>query len=520
MTRPGLPRISVRSRILAVILIVTALGMTVSGTTAYVVQRDRTIAGLDAELLATVEAARAIVTGTGAPATSTGDADQPEGATEPEPPAAAQASVVDALNGILSRIVPGRHESSVALVDGAVRLVPGVQTAFNLEDDPVFIERAWGEASGGQVTLGTAITGVGTLRYVAVPITIADDPQVGVYITAIDAQRAIDEVSGAFLTYAGLALVSLAAIGVIGWFVAGRLLSPLRTLAETASRITARDLGERIPVSGRDDVSALTETVNAMLDRIDEALTSQRQLLDDVRHELKTPITIVRGHLELLDPTAPDDVRAARELAIDELDRMAELVNDIDALARVETQIAVEPVDVGDLTASVFAKMQAIPGKTWELAETAAAIAPLSTSRITQAWLQLADNAAKYAPDGSTVRVGSTAYSGSVELWVADEGPGIPVGAEKRIFERFGRADTGRGIAGSGLGLPIVAAIARAHQGYVSLDSSPAGARFGIVVPTVDAAAPPPPPATGFGDSPERDRHELTTTAITAGEDR
>ncbi|MCA1943622.1 MAG: HAMP domain-containing histidine kinase [Yonghaparkia sp.] len=521
MTRTGLRRISVRSRILAVILIVTALGMTVSGVTAYLVQRDRTIAGLDADLLATVEAARGIVTGTSAPAASTDEGgatgESTGGSTEPTETGTVPTSVLDALNGILSRIVPGRHESSVALIDGEVRLLPGVDTAFDLEDDPAFMTRAWEEASGGQVTLGTAITTVGTLRYVAVPVTIPDDPAVGVFVTAIDAQRAIDEVSGAFLTYAGLALASLGAIGVIGWFVAGRLLSPLRTLAETASRITAQDLGERIPVTGRDDVSTLTETVNAMLDRIDEALTSQRQLLDDVRHELKTPITIVRGHLELLDPTAPDDVRSVRELAIDELDRMAELVNDIDALARVETRVVVEPVDVGDLTAQVFAKMQAIPGKTWVLSETATAVAPLSTSRITQAWLQLADNAAKYAPEGTTVRVGSTAYSGSVELWVADEGPGIPAGAEKRIFERFGRADTGRGIAGSGLGLPIVAAIARAHGGYVSLDSSSSGSRFGIVVPTVEAAAPPPPPpAPGFPEDEEAPTANTPTITSTA----
>jgi signal transduction histidine kinase len=521
MARPGLPRISVRSRILAVILVVTAFGMTVSGVTAYFVQRDLTIAGLDAELLITVEAARSIVTGTSAPASSeqpdaeATDAGGTDAGTTPDestPPA----TVEEALTAILSRIVPGRHESSVAIVDGEVRLVPGVDTAFDLQDDPAFIERAWREASSGEVTLGTATTTVGTLRYVAVPVTIADDPQVGVFVAALDAQRAVDEVSGAFLTYAWLALASLAAVGVIGWFVAGRLLSPLRTLAETASRITAEDLGERIPVTGRDDVSTLTETVNAMLDRIDEALTGQRQLLDDVRHELKTPITIVRGHLELLDPTAPADVRSVRDLAIDELDRMAELVNDIDALARVETAVLVEPVDVADLTTLVFSKMQAIPGHTWVLERTATAVAPLSSSRITQAWLQLADNAAKYSPAGSTIRVGSTAYAGTVEFWVADEGPGIPAGAEKRIFERFGRADTGRGIAGSGLGLPIVAAIARAHGGYVSLDSSPAGSRFGIVVPTLDGAAPPPP-ASGFST----EKHDQAAPAAVApGEDR
>ena len=493
MPRSLLPRFSVRSRILAVILIVTALGMSVSGVSAYLVARDLVIEGLDTELLATVEAARGIVTGT-----STAAAGSDTAAPLVE---AAPTSVTEALTEILSRIVPGRHESSVAIIDGEARLTPGVETAFALQDDPAFIARAWQESSGGQVAIGTAVTTVGTLRYVSVPVLIEGDPQVGVYVTALDAQRAVDEVGGAFLIYAWLALFSLAAIGVIGWFVAGRLLSPLRALSETASRITAHDLSERIPVNGRDDVSALTETVNAMLDRIDDALTSQRQLLDDVRHELKTPITIVRGHLELLDATKPDDVRAVRDIAIDELDRMAELVTDIDALARVEHQtVLTEPTDVADLTSLVFSKMQAIPGREWVLEETADAVAPLSPSRLTQAWLQLADNAAKYSPEGSTVRVGSTSYAGTVEFWVADAGPGIPPGTEKRIFERFGRADTGRGIAGSGLGLPIVAAIARAHGGYVSLDSSSAGARFGIVIPTLDTGAAPPPPAAGFAD--------------------
>lgn len=508
MARTPLPRFSVRSRILAVILIVTALGMSVSGFTAYVVQRDRVIEGLDAELLISVEAARSIVMGT-----STAS-DSPTATANPaEVPVA---TVVEALTEILSRLVPSRHESSVGIIDGEVRLVPGVDTAFALEADPAFIDRAWREASGGGVSLGTAVTTVGTLRYVSVPVTIAGDTQFGVYVTAVDAQRAVDEVGGAFLTYAGLALLSLAAIGVIGWFVAGRLLAPIRRLSETASRITAEDLGERIPVNGNDDVSALTETVNAMLDRIDEALTSQRQLLDDVRHELTTPITIVRGHLELLDATQPGDVRVVRDIAIDELDRMAELVNDIDALARAEhPAVFTEPTDVADFTALVVSKMRAIPGHEWVLEETANVVAPISPSRLTQAWLQLADNAAKYSPEGSTIRVGSTAYAGTVEFWVADVGPGIPLGAEKRIFERFGRADTGRGIAGSGLGLPIVAAIARAHGGYVSLDSSPAGARFGIVVSTLSTEAAPPAPAAGFGGTGD-ERADIDSPGFTS----
>jgi len=496
--RSPLLRFSVRSRILAVILLVTTVGMVVSGLSAYLVQRDRVLAGIDRELIASVEAARAIVTG---------ESSSNQGATTSAPPTepAAFTTVEDALSSIMSRLVPGRNESSVALIEGEARFIPGTEIAFHLEDDPAFIDRVWAETRNGAVTLGTALTSVGTLRYIAAPVTVAADDQTGAYVTAVDAQAAVDEVGGAFLTYAGLALLSLAGIGVAGWFVAGRLLAPIRHVAETASRITAADLSERIPVHGNDDVSDLTETVNAMLGRLEDALTTQRQLLDDVRHELKTPLTIVRGHLELMDADSPADVSAARLVAIDELDRMSELVDDIDALARAEKAVFLtEPTDVGDLTELVFQKARAMNAHSWVLAESAQAIAPVSPSRLTQAWLQLADNAAKYAPEGSTIRLGSTAYGTAVEFWVADDGPGIPEGAEQRIFERFGRADTGRGIAGSGLGLPIVAAIARAHGGYVTLETSTSGSRFGIVVPTVTDQDAPPPPASGFTelDSP------------------
>src|SRR5690606_18287858 len=129
----------------------------------------------------------------------------------------------------------------------------------------------------------------------------------------------LDEITTAFRTYTWVAIATLAAVGLVGWFVAGRLLKPVRVLQETASRITASDLSERIPVTGNDDLSALTTTVNSMLDRIEESVDARRRLLDDVRHELKTPVTIVRGHLELLDVADPQDVSSTRDLLIDEL---------------------------------------------------------------------------------------------------------------------------------------------------------------------------------------------------------
>jgi signal transduction histidine kinase len=463
-------RWSVRSRILASILLVAALGLVGAGVTTYVVQRDRVLAGVDERLESRVDAARQVAM------------------AKPTAERAAFATTGGALEAVLGQVIPNRNESSLGIVGGEARFVP-VNTQLHLENDPAFIARVVGDVAGGRVWLGSTRSTVGRLRYIAVPIAVggANDP--GIYVDAVDLDAELADLTAAFSTYVLVALAALAAIGLVGWFVAGRLLRPIRQLSAAASRITASERNERIPVAGSDDVSELTRTVNDMLDRLDLALTSQRQLLDDVRHELKTPITILRGHLELLDTANAREVDATRALAIDELDRMSALVDDIESLAENQRDaLSRQPTDIADLTADVFAIVSGIPGHEWSLAEVAHLSVELDPARITQAWLQLADNAAKYSPSGSRVELGSRRLDDSVEFWVTDAGPGIPRESWERIFERFGRVDTGRGIRGSGLGLPIVKAIALAHGGRVSLFSSSAGSRFAIVVPAGAAA--------------------------------
>jgi signal transduction histidine kinase len=466
----------VRSRILASILAIAAVGLTVAGATAYLLQRDRHLSSVDEQLEARVEAARFVLTGEGA-----GEAGENSAVAEGVAPSFTDTA--EAVEAVLARVLPGRFESSLGIVDGRPTFVPNAAVPFHLEDDPVLIERVLREVEDGSVRMGTAVSPLGNLRYIAAPIEVGTGSS-GVFLTAFDLDAELSELGETFSTYTLVAAATLVAIGLVGWYVAGRLLQPIRTLRTTASRITAQDLSERIPVTGHDDVSELTTTVNGMLERLEESLLAQRRLLDDVRHELKTPITIVRGHLELLDPADQTDVAATKSLAIDELDRMSGLVDDIEALAATaQTELARVPTDVADLTSDVFAKASAIPGPAWSLAGAPEAIVAIDPSRITQAWLQLADNAAKYCPPGTRVEVGSTQREGNIEFWISDAGPGVPAEARQRIFERFGRADTGRGIRGSGLGLAIVSTIARAHGGTVRLDSSPAGSRFALVVP-------------------------------------
>jgi signal transduction histidine kinase len=462
--RSRLPwRWSVRARILTTMLLVTAGAMLAAGATTFLVQRAAVLERIDVRLTAHVGDARLIALGAGE-----GEAFDSTG---------------DALEAVISRVAPGPNESSIGILGGQPAYVPGVTVPFRLDDDLDLVSRMVDEVADGTVRLGTATSYLGNLRYVVVPVTVGDG-EAGVYIAAIDIDAELGDLTSSIQLYAWVSLGALLIIGLVGWLVAGRLLAPIRQLRAAAERITGSDRSERIPVTGRDDVSDLTRTVNDMLDRLDAALTGQQHLLDDVRHELKTPITVVRGHLELLDPADPREVNATRDLAIDELDRMTGLIDGIATLAESRSaELTLVDVRADALTAEVFAKARVIRRHEWVLGETSPARVSLDVAKITQAWLQLVDNAAKYAPAGTPVTIGSDDTTDSVELWVQDAGPGIPPEARERIFERFGRAETGRGISGSGLGLTIVRAIMTAHHGRVIVRSGTAGTRIGLELP-------------------------------------
>lgn len=226
---------------------------------------------------------------------------------------------------------------------------------------------------------------------------------------------------------------------------------------------------------------------------------AQRRLLDDVRHELKTPITIVRGHLETMNPADPADVAAVRDIGIAELDRMTRLVNDIDLLAAVDgDSYSFSFIDLAALTQRLGELVSVIPGHSWTIEHRATGGIRGDHDRLLQAWLQLADNAAKYTPDGSPVEVGSALHSSGAQLWVRDHGPGIAPAARHRIFRRFDRAAGKRSVGGSGLGLAIVDTIARAHGGHCTVEDTPGGgATFTIAVPLGTGAAPPAPIRAG-----------------------
>lgn len=282
-------------------------------------------------------------------------------------------------------------------------------------------------------------------------------------------------------------VVALAVASVVGLALAGRVLRPLRHLATTARSISDTDLTRRIPVRAAGEASQIATTFNEMLERIEGLVTTQRRFLDDAGHELRAPLTVVRGHVELLELDDSPEARARTgALVLDEIDRMHRIVNDLLLLARAEQPDFVRPapLELRAFTDDVFAKASALAPRDWHVRLPAPTTVPADGQRLTQAVLQLALNACQHTGDGDRIELGAAVVDGTARLWVADAGPGVAPEDAGRIFERFTRGSSRRGGDGAGLGLSIVQAIAVAHGGRLLLvPPPPPGARFELHLP-------------------------------------
>ena len=337
---------------------------------------------------------------------------------------------------------------------------------------------------------GVLATPAGTMRWVKVATTgPGQDDGRGAYIVGYFVDRDLAEVDATIRTLALVSLLGLVFAGGAAWVVAGQILAPVRLVRQAAAAITEQDLTRRIPVRGRDDIAALADQFNAMLDRLEKAFATQREFLDDASHELRTPITIVRGHLELMDPAGGDPAERAEvvRLCTDELDRMSRIVDDLLLLAKSERPdfVRPEPVELAELTSDVDAKVRALGDREWRLDGIGVGTVLVDPQRVTQAVVQLAHNAVQHTRQGDRILIGSALRDGLVSFWVTDIGPGVTEEEIAVIFDRFTRGGGGRGNrGGAGLGLAIVRAIAEAHQGTVKVLSTPgAGATFGIELP-------------------------------------
>jgi signal transduction histidine kinase len=380
----------------------------------------------------------------------------------------------------LDRNVPSSHEVLLTFIDAAPhRASPGLP--FETED---------GEHLGALVSdlaapdRGRLATGAGTLDYLAVPFLV-DGSTVGVFVVGIFRDLRGREVDAATLAAAAVGLIMLIIGSALAIRLADRVLRPVRLVTRTARSISETDLSQRIPVRGYDEISDLAATFNDMLDRLESAFATQRRLVDDAGHELRTPITIIGGHLELIGEE-PDDVRRTVHLVRNELDRMSRLVDDLLTLARSERPdfLRPEPNDLADLTRQIADKARGLGERAWEIEGSGAGLVMVDAQRLTQAILQLAENAVRHTSPGGSIAIGTAVADGTLRIWVRDDGAGIAADDLDRIFDRFYRGRGRRRSDGSGLGLSIVQAIAEGHGGRVEVISRPNdGATFTIVLP-------------------------------------
>jgi signal transduction histidine kinase len=340
----------------------------------------------------------------------------------------------------------------------------------------------WAQVSERQQ--GEKVTSDGTIMYLAQPIVRGKTH--GVFVVGFSTAHEYCKVDEVIFVAIHVTIVVIAVASVLAWVVAGRVLSPLRLLTETAYAITESDLTRRIPVQGKDEIAELTITFNEMLDRLQAAFSSQRDFINDAGHELRTPITIIRGHLELLGDD-PQERRETIELVTDELDRMSRFVDDLLLLAKAEQPnfLYLETLEIGNLTEELYAKARALAERHWRLENKGTGRVVADRQRLTQAMMNLAQNATQHTKNGDTIALGSALIEGNAHFWVRDTGEGIAFADQQRIFERFARATNSRRRSeGAGLGLSIVRAIAQAHGGRVELLSQRGGgSTFTLVIP-------------------------------------
>lgn len=395
----------------------------------------------------------------------------------------------------LERTVLAPTEGILGFVDGRSEYGAQEGVTWRAEDDKQLVDHVSPLTRGPDVVDGIVTTDAREYRYMVAPVRFAGSDRTGALVIVADMRAERVQLTQMIQGYLWIALPCLGAASALVALWVRHMLRPITELHDTATRISDEDLSERVPVRGNDELAALATTVNQMLDRIQAGVVQQRNLLDDVGHELRTPITVVRGHLELMDGHDPDEVRATRAIALEELDRMGGLVSDVLTLAKASQPDFLDrhPTELAPLTDAVLTKAKALGERRWVMSRVADADAEIDPDRITQAWLQLAANAVKYSEPDTPIQIGSRVSLGEAYLWVADQGIGIAPEELDVIRTRFGRAAGVRGrVEGSGLGLAIVDSIAQAHGGHLDITSTPGmGSTFTIVIPLTPTGGQP-----------------------------
>ena len=305
------------------------------------------------------------------------------------------------------------------------------------------------------------------------------------------------------VTLPGVVLLGIGATLVGAWWLAGSAVRPVSEITEQATRIEAGTLSQRIVAhADTDEFRGLVAVLNRMLERLDRAFEDQRRLTADVSHELRSPLTALRGEIEvaLRAERSPRDYQHVLRSALEEIDRLSEMSEDLLLITRAEAKVlTLERVrtDVNDLVRDTLHALRVRMEERDQALEVhfapeaAASIDPELVARLVH---HLLDNALKFTPPGGTIRVATAPLQSApgVRLTIEDSGPGIPPDHLAHIFEPFYRVDQARSRGtGTGLGLAMASAIARLHGGAIYASNiTGGGARFEVELPSATLLEP------------------------------
>lgn len=286
----------------------------------------------------------------------------------------------------------------------------------------------------------------------------------------------------------------------LGYFVSQRLLQPIRSMTDTVKSIEVSDLGTRLEVSDtKDELSELAVTFNRMLERIQQGFDQQQRFVSDASHELRTPVTVIRGYADMLSRWGRHDeetLQEGLEAIGSEAENMQELIEKLLFLARADQKRQIlhkELLDMQALVGDVFRKMQmAVDSHHLQLLANEPAMVLADKVTMRQMLRIFLENAVKYTPAGGVIRLSSSRCpenAGCLELMIEDTGIGIAEEEQEKIFQRFYRVDSSRTKeagqpGGTGLGLSIAKWIADQHGIKIRVESQPgAGTRFTLKIP-------------------------------------
>jgi signal transduction histidine kinase len=297
-----------------------------------------------------------------------------------------------------------------------------------------------------------------------------------------------------------LGAVAAFAVALVAGAVAARSLTrPLRDLTHAARAVAAGDFERKVVIGSRDELGTLAEAFNQMSRALAASQRLRRQMTADIAHELRTPLSIILGHLDAVEDGVLTGTADTTRIIREETERLARLVEDLRTLTRAdagELALSRRPIDVGDLVARALAAYlpQAAAKDTALKAEIEPGLEPieLDPDRMLQVLNNLLANALFHAPAGGRIVIRGTMTSSGIRLIVQDSGPGFPPEDVGRVFDRFYRSDNARRRedGGSGLGLTIARSIVEAHGGTIEAQNTHGeGAAIIIELPRLTPAA-------------------------------